>query len=130
MKAKCLPMSPTIALVAWASLASFLPAPAIAQSMQLPAGQFVNVNAAFNTSVQLTDVNPETLASAQQAGRKYIYNMVSKECAVLKATIAKTCRLTNLNVSAQLRERKNVPASLYLNGNAQFAITLKEEDPG
>ena len=127
MKAGHFPTYLTIAVLAAVSLT---PASAVAQSMQLSAGQFVQVNAAFNTSVQLADANPETLASAQQAGRKYIYNMVSKECAVLKATIAKTCRLTSLNISAQVRHRSNTPATLHLNGNARFAITLKEEDPG
>ena len=126
MKAGHFPTYLTIAVLAVVSLT---PAPAIAQSMQLSAGQVVQVNAAFNTSVPLTDVHPETLASAQQAGRKYIYNMVSKECAVLKETIAKTCRLVNLNISAQVRDRNNMPATLHLNGNARFAITLKEDDP-
>jgi hypothetical protein len=49
---------------------------------------------------------------------------------VLQATIAKTCRLNSLSISAQVREQKNMPASLHLNGNAQFAITLKEDAPG
>jgi hypothetical protein len=109
------------------SLATVLPASAIARSMPLHAGQFVNVNVGFNTQIPLPDVSEETLVNEQQTGRKFIYNMASKECAILKATIAKTCRLTNLNVSAQIRDQNNQsPIELYLNGNAQFAITLKD----
>jgi hypothetical protein len=126
MKAGRFPIRVTIAALAVASL---MPASAIAQSTPFAAGQLVNVNVSFSTRVQLADSNEETLASAQQAGRKYIYNMVSKECAVLQATIAKSCRLNSLNISAQVRERNNMPASLHLNGNARFAITLKD-DPG
>jgi hypothetical protein len=126
MKAGRFPIRVTIAALAVASL---MPASAIAQSRTFAAGQLVNVNVSFSTRVQLADSNEETLASAQQAGRKYIYNMVSKECAVLQATIAKSCRLNSLNISAQVRERNNMPANLHLNGNARFAITLKD-DPG
>jgi hypothetical protein len=57
--------------------------------------------------------------------------MARRECAILKATIAATCRLTNLNISAQLRDHnQHNPLKLYLNGNAQYVITLKEEGGG
>ena len=52
--------------------------------------------------------------------------MAGEECAVLKATIAQTCHLTNINVSARIQEHHNKsPLRLYLDGNAQFMITLK-----
>ena len=109
------------------SLTIALPTPATARSMALHAGRFVNVNVSFNSQMPLADVSERTLVDTQQTGRKFIYRMASKECAVLKATIAKTCRLTNLNISAQLREQNHQnPIKLYLNGNAQYAITLKE----
>jgi hypothetical protein len=129
MKPRRFPAGATIAILALVFLA---PAAATGRSMQFAPvpGQFVNVNVGFNTRVQLADLNEETLTQAQQTGRKYIYSMVSKECAVLQATIAKTCRLNSLNISAQVREQKNMPASLHLNGNAQFAITLKDDEPG
>jgi len=104
--------------------------PAAARSMSISAGQFVNVNVGFNTQKPLADVGEDALLEAQQSGRKLIYNMAIKECAVLIATIAKTCRLTNLNISAQVREYGNMPPTLQLNGNAQFVITLKDDGPG
>ena len=95
--------------------------------MPLHAARFVNVNVSFNTQMPLPDVSEQTLVNTQQTGRKFIYRMASKECAILKATIAKTCRLTNLNISAQVHEQNHQrPIKLYLNGNAQYAITLKE----
>jgi hypothetical protein len=99
--------------------------------MPLHGGQSVNVNVSFNTQMPLADVSEQTLIDTQQSGRKFIYRMASRECAVLKATIAATCRLTNLNISAQVREHSHQsPLKLYLNGNAQYAITLKEAAGG
>lgn len=112
------------------AVATVLQASASARSLPLEAGQFVNVNVGFSSHVPLPDVDEQTLIDKQQTGRTFIYKMASKECAILKATIAKTCRLTNLNVSAQIREQYNqTPIELYLNGNAQFVITLKDEEP-
>lgn len=110
-------------------LTTLLQTSATARSLPVSAGQFVNVNVGFNTQVLLPDVSEQTLVDKQQTGRKFLYKMASKECAILKATIAKTCRLTNLNISAQLREKNNqTPLKLFLNGNAQFVITLKEKE--
>ena len=99
-----------------------------ARSASLNRGQTVNVNVNFNTQMMLQEIDEQAIVDKQQAGRKFMYRMASKECAVLKETIAKTCRLTNLNVSAQLREQKNQnPFRLYINGSAQFVITLKDD---
>lgn len=98
-----------------------------ARSASLNQGQTINVNVNFNTQMMLQEIDERALVDKQQAGRKFMYRMASKECAVLKDTIAKTCRLTNRNVSAQLREQKNQnPFRLYINGSAQFVITLKD----
>ena len=98
-----------------------------ARSASLSRGQTVNVNVSFNTQMFMQEVDEQALLEKQMAGRKFMYRMASRECTVLKETIAKTCRLTNLNVSAQLREQNNKnPLKLYINGNAQFIITLKD----
>ena len=92
-------------------------------------GQPVNVSVGFNTQVPLPDLSEETLATAQRAGREYVYRLGRDECALLKATIAKTCRLTNLNINTQIQQQHNQGAPLlYINGNASFTIILKDED--
>ena len=102
---------------------------AVARSGAFRAGHFVNVNVGFNSQVPLADTGEPTLLRSQQSGRNFIYRMAAKECTILKETIAKTCRLTNLNISAQIRDQNNRgPIKLHLNGNAQFAITLKDGD--
>jgi hypothetical protein len=118
------------ALAVWAiaalTLTAALAASAAARSTPLYGDQPVNVNVGFSTFLPLPDLSDQTLASTQTTGRSVIYRLARDECAVLKATIAKTCRLTSVNVSTRIEDHDNRrPVKLHLNGNAQFAITLK-----
>ncbi len=119
-----------LALLAGLSLAAGA-APARA-SILAPAygGQPVNVSVGFNTQVPLPDLSQETLAVAQKAGREYLYRLGREECALLKATIAETCRLTSLNINTQIQQNHNAAQPLlYINGNASFTISLKDAEP-
>jgi hypothetical protein len=129
MNARRLRPNLTLAAVAAATFwaATTLPTLADARSMPLATAQPVNVQIGFSTQVPLADESEQTLINSQQSGRKALYEMASKECSSLMATIAKTCRLTSLNISAQVRQRGNMPAVLFLNCNAHFAITLKDD---
>jgi hypothetical protein len=119
-----------LALLAGLALASAAPARA---SIVAPFhdGQPVNVNVGFNTRVPLPDLTEEALTAAQKAGREYLYRLGREECAILKATIAKTCRLTNLNVNTQIQQHNNAAQPLlYINGDASFTISLTDDAPG
>ncbi len=120
-----------LALPAMALLAGLSLAPAEASIVAPFQGtQPVNVSVGFNTQVPLADLSEETLAAAQRAGRAYIYRLGRSECALLKEIIAKTCRLTNLNINTQIQQHNTAqPPRLHINGNATFTITLKDEDP-
>ena len=122
---------PAMALLAGLALAPGA-APAAASIIALPHGsQAVNVSVGFNTQVPLPDLSEETLAAAQKAGREYVYRLGRDECALLKAVIAKTCRLTNLNINTQIQQHNNPGAPLlYINGNATFTISLKDAVEG
>ncbi len=86
----------------------------------------VSVNVSFQTRMPLADMSQKTLANTQKRGRTFIYNMASDECDVLKATIARTCRLASINISARIQDNYNDnPVKLYLNGSARFTISLK-----
>ena len=101
-----------------------------ASILALPHGaQPVNVSVGFNTQTALTDLSPEALAAAQRTGREYVYRMGAEECALLKATIAETCRLTNLNINTQIQQQNRPQPLLYINGNASFTISLKGDAP-
>ena len=99
-----------------------------ARTLPLLGGQAINVSVGFNTRLPLTDLGEEALAEAQKQGRRFVYRLAREECAVLKATIAETCRLTNLNVSTQIQAGNNqTPVQLYINGSANFQVSLKPE---
>ncbi len=123
---------PALALLAGLALGPAA-APAKASILALPHGtQPVNVSVGFNTQVPLPDLSEETLAAAQKAGREYLYHLAKGECALLKAVIAKTCRLTNLNVNSQIQQQHQNAAQpvLYINGTANFTIGLQDEAAG
>lgn len=115
---------PALALSAGLLLST--PAGTEASILALPsAGQPVNVSVGFNTQSALTDLSSEGLASAQKTAREYIYRMGAQECALLKATIAETCLLTNLNINTQIQQQNRNQPILNVNGNANFTISLK-----
>ena len=98
------------------------------RSSLLQGPEIVNVNVSFNSQVPLADTGDDSIANTQRTRRRFIYRMAVKECAVLKETIAETCRLTNLNVSTNMQHPSgNNPVMLNLSGNAQFAISLKSD---
>ena len=123
-------MVPVLAGAAIAALSATMMAPASAsmRSSLLQGPEMVHVNVSFNSQVPLADTSDNAIANTQRTGRRFIYRMAVKECAVLKETIAETCRLTNLNVSTNVQNRSgNNPVMLNLSGNAQFGISLKSD---
>ena len=105
-----------------------LPASAAAQSMPFPPSRVVNVSVNFNTQAPLPDLSEETLAASQKSGRLSLYGLARDECAVMKAVIAEACRLTSINISTQIQNYNNgQPVMLYINGSANFTISLKDE---
>ncbi len=124
------PTSPALAILAATtlSLITVLPVSATSLAMPLHGAQPVTVNISFSTRLPLVDLSEETLTASQKSGRSFIYRLARDECAVLKTIIAETCRLTSLNVSAQIQHQNNQnPVVLYINGNAHFAIGLKTD---
>ncbi len=119
---------PAVALLGALTLAPGA-SPARASIMApFPGGdQAVNVSVGFSTQMPLPDLSEAALAAAQRAGREYVYRLGRDECALLKAVIAKTCRLTNLNINTQIQQHNNQPPRLHINGNATFTISLKDE---
>ena len=86
----------------------------------------VKVNVKFNMQMPQSDLSEEAVAEAQTTARTALYNRIGNECRILQATIAETCRLTQLHVNTQTRAQHNkgLP-TLYINAGANFVITLK-----
>lgn len=119
------------ALVAAAALVfvAVYPASASRSSMTFHGDEVVNVSVNFSSQTPLPDLSDETLAAKQKAGRVYLYELARDECEVLTTVIAESCRLTNLSVNSQIqRHNPNNPPMLYLNGSANFAISLKKSE--
>lgn len=118
----------TLAVFAAAGLAlAGVDADAKARSMSVHDAGNISVNVSFNTQMPLADMSDKTMAATQKRGRIFVYNMAKQECETLLATIAATCRLVNMSVSAQVRnQHNNNPIYIYLNGNARYMITLKD----
>lgn len=85
----------------------------------------INISVSFNSTVPLTEEAPEKIAEMKKSARTMFYRFASQECVVLKETIAETCKLRSLNISSQIRQHGNAQPSIYMNGSAQFSVTLK-----
>ena len=121
--------SPFALVLAVAALAlTQLPGAAAAQSMPFPPERVVNVSVNFSTQVPLPDLSEAAIAESQKSGRLSLYRLARDECAVMKSVIAEACRLTNMNISTQIQNYNNQnPVMLYVSGNANFTISLKDE---
>ena len=121
---------PALALFAGLVLASTAAAePSIVAAIREE--QPVNIHISFGAEVPLPALSEESLAAARKAGREYAYRLGREECALLMSTIAKTCRLMDISTLADLTQRyyTNSP-QLYINGNANFIIDLKDAVAG
>lgn len=101
--------------------------PSTASKMVRPALSIktVNVNISFSTQTKISDFDESAIQSLRHAARTTFYKSTTKECLFLMETIAATCNLASLNFSTRLNEQQNGTTSLYINGSARFAITLK-----
>lgn len=117
----------TLAVLAAAMTLVQLAASASAQTPFAPA-QVVNVSVNFSTQVPLPDLSEEAVSESQKNGRVSLYKLARDECDVMKSVIAEACRLTNMNISTQIQNHHNQnPIMLYVNGSANFTISLKED---
>ncbi len=79
----------------------------------------VNVNYVFPVSGNENDV-----LKAQENARRALYSVADKECTLLRETIAKECRLENINVNVN-RQRHPVAEAVNASAGMTFRIQLK-----
>jgi hypothetical protein len=104
-----------------------LPTSAAAQPTAFPPARVVNVAVNFSTQVPLPDLSEAAVEASQKSSRIALYRLARDECAVMKTVIAEACQLTNMNISTQIQNYNNQnPVTLYVNGNANFTISLKD----
>jgi hypothetical protein len=71
----------------------------------------------------LTDDSVEAEKGRTHA-RRLIYELAAKECDLLRAAIAKDCRLASINVNFYRRNQQTLQG-YSVNGSMNFQITLK-----
>ncbi len=84
----------------------------------------VNVNMNFFMPADLDD--SDAVAKAQERARKMLYESGSKECDLLRATIASDCRLERINVNVRtIPNYRQQGQGLNASGNFSYRIGLK-----
>ena len=84
----------------------------------------VNVSMTFFVPAQLDD--SDAVAKAQERARLMLYQSGSKECELLRTTIAGECRLERINVNVRMTPSyRQQGQGLTASGNFNYRITLK-----
>jgi hypothetical protein len=71
-----------------------------------------------------TDSSPEAL-KAQEDARRKVYEIATRECALLLDVIASDCRLENVNVNVNRYHNPQQPQGFNINGSMNFRVTMK-----
>lgn len=88
----------------------------------------IRVNYSIRVPLKGDDENSQN--ETMEQGRRMLYEMSAKECDLILATIASSCRLEGLNIQANvMRRNRRDDDALNLSANARFKIELKEEKP-
>jgi len=85
----------------------------------------VRVSVSVNMFVAApTDSSPQALIAQENARRK-VYEVATRECAVLLDAMASDCRLENVNVNINRYQNPQQPEGFTVGGNMTFRVTLK-----
>jgi len=86
----------------------------------------VRVNVSMSFFVPTSSDDSDALAKVQERVRRTLYESGSKECELLRATIADECRLQGINVNVRMNRSYGQQAQgLNASGNFDYRITLK-----
>ncbi len=89
----------------------------------------VRVNYLIRVPIKGDDENSQNATMEQ--GRRMLCEMTAKECDLILATIASSCRLEGLNIQANvMHQNRHDDDQLNLSANARFKIELKAKPEG
>ena len=83
------------------------------------------ISVGFNVSLPLTQTAGQQSLLQAESTRRAFYDLLTRECDVLLASIASTCRLTSANVTVSEQRHGHAHPYVQVNANGQFAIELK-----
>ncbi len=103
---------------------------AVAEARSFAAmGKNMRVSASFQTVIPLAgpaDVQAE--AKATEDARRALYEIASRECAVITKVFKSTCHITNLNVRSYVRNRGNGIRQISINANANYLVVPQRDE--
>lgn len=102
-----------------AALLAALAAPALA------AGAPIWVNNSYSMQIPADTETDARITDQEKSLKRSMYERAARECEDLKATIALSCQVTNINVSTQINRNPGAPSQLYVTANVQMQVTLK-----
>jgi hypothetical protein len=91
----------------------------------LAAGQPIQVNSSFNAQIFVAGETEQQIQEQERTLKQSLYQRAIGECELLQASIALSCRITNIGVSTQLNRGHGNPPTFYINANVNMEVTLK-----
>ena len=88
-------------------------------------GEGIQVNSSFNTQIFVANETDAQIQEQERTLKQSMYERVTGECELLRASIALSCRMTAISMSTQISSSPGSPATLYVNANVSMEITLK-----
>ena len=99
--------------------------PALAQEAETsPATQPVFVNVSYSLNVPFDAADADAVEK-DRAYSKAMYARSAGDCADLLATIAATCKLTNISVSTSVNNYPGQPVTISVSLNTTLEVSLK-----
>ena len=92
----------------------------------LAAGQTIQVSASFNSQIVVLEDNEAKITEQEKTLKRAMYERAARECDDMRATIALTCSITNINVSTSINRNYGQPPSIYVNSSVNLQVTLKQ----
>lgn len=88
-------------------------------------GEAIQVNSSFNAQVFVANETEPKIEEQERRLKQSMYERAIRECELLRASIALSCRMTSISVSTQFTPSHGNPPMLYINANVSMEITLK-----
>jgi hypothetical protein len=85
----------------------------------------IQVNSSFNAQILVANETEPQIQEQERKLKQSMYERATGECDLLRASIARTCRMTGISVSTQFNRSPGSPATFYINANINMEITLK-----
>ena len=115
----------SLIFIALAGLLTATTAAAEENMTAFSAGEAIQVNSSFNAQIFVANEAEPQIQEQERSLKQSMYQRATGECELLRASIARTCRMTSISVSTQFNRSPGNPATFYINANISMEITLK-----